>query len=61
MAPARKGRGLKRPRFPRKLWLPGQAPRTEKPKKGGGYDRPREKRRTRGDVEDLPDTTSGDT
>ena len=25
--------------FPRRQWEPGQAPRVEKPKKGGGYDR----------------------
>ena len=38
-------RGPKKPRFPRKQWVAGQAPRVEKPKKGrGSYDRRRVKR-----------------
>ena len=37
----KKSRG---PRFPRRTWEAGQKPRVEKPKKGGGYDRTREKR-----------------
>ena len=38
----KKSRG---PRFPRRTWEPGQKPRVEKPKKGGGYDRTRQKMR----------------
>ena len=48
-------RGPKKPRFPRKQWVAGQAPRVEKPKKGrGSYDRRGEKREVSGEVEDLP-------
>lgn len=56
MARTRNSKKVKKPRFPRKLWLPGQAPRTEKPKKGrGSYDRRQEKREVSGEVEDLPE------
>ena len=43
---ARRGKRKKSrgPRFPRCTWQPGQKPRVEKPKKGGGYDRTRQKR-----------------
>jgi len=43
----------KKPRFPRAKWQPGQAPRVEKPKKGGGYDRTRERRKKGESVEDV--------
>ena len=33
-----------KPKFPRRTWEPGQKPRVEKPKKGGGYDRTRQRR-----------------
>ena len=56
MARTRNSRKAKKPRFPRKLWLPGQAPRTEKPKKGrGSYDRQRAKRGVSGEI-DVPDS-----
>ena len=49
-------RGPKKPRFPRKQWVAGQAPRVEKPKKGrGSYDRRQEKREVSGDAADLPE------
>jgi hypothetical protein len=52
MAAKRKRSRPKKPRFPRRQWLPGQAPRVEKPKKGkGSYDRNREDRALRKDVE----------
>jgi len=44
MARGRKRGRTKRVRFPRRTWEPGQKPRIEKPRKGGGYDRTREKR-----------------
>ena len=58
MAAKRKRSRLKKPRFPRRQWLPGQAPRIETPKKGkGSYDRRGEKHRTRtevgGEIEDA--------
>lgn len=40
----RKDKPPKKPKFPRRKWAPGQAPRAEKPKKGGGYDRLKENR-----------------
>ena len=42
----------KPPRVPRKRWLPGQAPRAEPPEKGAGYDRHRQRRGLRKDVDD---------
>jgi hypothetical protein len=46
-----KRRRKKGPRFPREKWLPGQAPRIEKPKKGrGSYHRRTEADRVRKDV-----------
>ena len=58
MAPARKNRKLKKPRFPRKRWVAGQAPRVEKPKKGrGSYDRRQERCEVSGGVEDLPEAS----
>jgi len=43
----------KTPHFPRRLWTAGQAPRVEKPKKGkGSYDRDREDRALRKEVQD---------
>jgi hypothetical protein len=40
------------PRFPRQTWKPGQAPRAEKPKKGrGSYERSRQEREIRKDVQ----------
>jgi hypothetical protein len=36
--------------FPRKQWQPGQSPRVEKPTKGGGYDRPAERKTLRGET-----------
>jgi hypothetical protein len=41
--------------FPRKQWQPGQSPRVEKPKKGGGYDRVQERRQTGESVEESAD------
>ena len=41
----------KPPKFPRRRWSPGQVERTETPKKGGSYDRARERR----EVEDEAD------
>jgi hypothetical protein len=52
MAAKRKRARLKKPRFPRRQWLPGQAPRIETPKKGkGSYDRRREERATQAEAE----------
>ena len=52
MANRRKRGKAKRVPFPRRQWEPGQAPRTEKPRKGkGSYDRDREDREIRKDVE----------
>jgi hypothetical protein len=43
----------KKPHFPRRLWTAGQKPRVEKPKKGkGSYDRVREGRGLRKEVQD---------
>ena len=48
-----KRKKAKKPHFPRRLWTPGQKPRVEKPKKGrGSYDRTREDRAIRRDVEE---------
>ncbi|MBM4018165.1 MAG: ribosome alternative rescue factor ArfA [Planctomycetes bacterium] len=48
MAPRGKRGKPKKPRFPRRRWLPGQAPRIEKPRKGkGSYDRSRQGRDAR--------------
>ena len=56
MTPKRKSKKATKPRFPRRQWVAGQAPRVEKPKKGrGSYDRRGEKREVSGDVEDLPE------
>jgi hypothetical protein len=41
--------------FPPKKWLPGQAPRIEPPKKGAGYDRSRERRRTEESADETSD------
>jgi len=52
MAAKRKRSRPKKPRFPRRQWLPGQAPRVETPTKGkGSYDRRGEKRQTQTEVE----------
>jgi hypothetical protein len=40
---ARSRKKAKKVPFPPKKWLPGQAPRIEKPKKGAGYDRTQER------------------
>jgi hypothetical protein len=50
---ARSRRKPKKVPFPPKKWLPGQAPRIEKPKKGAGYDRTRERRRKDEAAEDM--------
>jgi hypothetical protein len=53
MARRRKRDKLPAPRFPREKWLPGQAPRIEKPKKGrGSYHRQTEADRVRKDVDE---------
>lgn len=45
MSKRRRKKKAELPKFPRRQWEPGQAPRIEKPKKGRGtYDRDREKR-----------------
>lgn len=43
------------PRFPRRRWQPGQSERTAKPKKGGGYDRTRERRAAEEEKKTLKD------
>ncbi|HUU90775.1 MAG TPA: hypothetical protein VM238_06145 [Phycisphaerae bacterium] len=40
------------PKFPRRRWLPGQVERPEPPKKGGPYDRPRQRREAGEDLEE---------
>ena len=51
----------KRPKFPRRQWLPGQTERVEPPKKGAGYDRPRERQDTDKEIgEDLDKTNTED-
>ena len=45
----------KPPKFPRRRWSPGQAERTEKPDKGGAYERARRRRRSRDEVDESLD------
>ena len=55
MSRSRKRKKAAKPLFPRRQWLPGQAPRVEPPAKGrGSYDRGRAGRAVRREVdEDL--------
>ena len=55
MSRSRKRKKAAKPPFPRRQWLPGQAPRVEPPAKGkGSYDRDRAGRAVRREVdEDL--------
>ena len=55
MSRSRKRKKAKKPPFPRRQWLPGQAPRVEPPAKGkGSYDRGRAGKALRREVdEDL--------
>ena len=46
MAKRRRGKKTQVPKFPRGRWLPGQVERAEPPKKGGPYDRARERRQS---------------
>jgi len=53
MSRSRKRKKAAKPPFPRKQWLPGQAPRVEPPAKGkGSYDRGRAGRAVRKEVEE---------
>ena len=55
MTPRRDGKEPKRPKFPRRRWAPGQTERAEKPDKGAGYDRRRDKDDAGDEIDDLVD------
>jgi hypothetical protein len=56
MSSRRRKTKIKKPRFPRAKWAPGQAPRIEPPEKGrGSYDRAEVRKETRQDTRDLPE------
>jgi len=47
------GKGPRPPKFPRRRWSPGQVERAEKPARGGGYDRDRQKDEAQEEIEDT--------
>jgi hypothetical protein len=55
MAKRRRGKKTQAPKFPRRRWLPGQVERAEPPKKGGPYDRARERWLSEEDIEESQD------
>jgi len=51
-----RGEPSRPPKFPRRRWEPGQTERIEEPKRGGRYDRDRQKDEAQEEIEDtLPE------